>query len=267
MSPPPSDPPAPHLQPPSLGVLLRSAVFNVLFFGLTGLCCFFGMLLLPLPRRIMRRYVRGYAQLMLFLLHHVCGISLIVTGRENLPEGPVVIAAKHQSAYDTIVWLALLPEPVYVLKRELLKIPAWGWMARHYGAVAVDRKGGAAALKRMVRQAGTALAAGDQIVIFPEGTRTAVGQRVPYLPGVVALAAASGAPVVPAATDSGLRWGRRSFAKRPGPVTVAILPALPSGLTRVPLLQALSGAIETETDRLVMAAGGPSSAPVDKSVG
>ncbi|KAA2215257.1 1-acyl-sn-glycerol-3-phosphate acyltransferase [Pseudoroseomonas oryzae] len=247
--------------------LLRSALFNVLFFGLTGLCCLFGILLLPFPRRLMRRYVQGWARLMLWLLHVVCGITLRVTGRENLPEGPVVIAAKHQSAYDTIVWLALLPEPVYVLKQELLRIPAWGWMARHYGAVAVDRRGGASALKRMVRQAGTALKAGDQIVIFPEGTRTAVGTRIPYLPGVVALAAASGAPVVPVATDSGLRWGRRAFAKRPGAITVAILPPLPPGQNRTQLLRALSDAIETETDRLVVAAGGPPSAAVDNSVG
>ncbi|WP_238383958.1 lysophospholipid acyltransferase family protein [Teichococcus vastitatis] len=261
------DPLERHLGPPGALTLLRSALFNVLFFGVTGLWCLFGMLLLPFPRRLMRRYVRGYAHLMLWLLRVVCGISLRVTGWENLPPGPVVIAAKHQSAYDTIVWLALLPEPVYVLKQELLRIPAWGWMAQHYGAVAVDRQGGASALKRMVRQAGAALRAGDQIVIFPEGTRTAVGTRVSYLPGVVALAAASGAPVVPVATDSGLRWGRRAFAKRPGAITVAILPPLPPGQPRVELLRSLSDAIETETDRLVMSAGGPAAIAVDNSVG
>ncbi|MBI0433535.1 lysophospholipid acyltransferase family protein [Roseomonas sp. KE0001] len=236
-------------------MVLRSLLFNALFFSLTALCCLSGILLLPLPRRLLRRYVQGWARLMLFLLRVVCGIRLAVTGRENLPEGPVVIAAKHQSAYDTIVWLALLPEPVYVLKQELLRIPAWGWMARHYGAVAVDRTGGAAALKRMVRQASQALAAGDQIVIFPEGTRTAPGQRVPYLPGVVALASASGAPVVPAATDSGLFWGRRAFAKWPGTIHVAILPPLPPGLSRAQLIARLTDAIETESDRLAALQG------------
>jgi len=254
---------------PSGLTLLRSALFNLLFFGLTGLCCLAGLLLLPFPRRILRRYVQGWAHLMLWLLRVVCGIGLRVTGRENLPAGPAVIAAKHQSAYDTIVWLALLPEPVYVLKRELLRIPAWGWLARHYGAVAVDRRGGASALRAMVRQASEALAAGDQIVIFPEGTRTAPGTRVPYHPGVVALAASSSAPVVPAATDSGLRWGRRAFAKQPGLITVAILPPLPPGLARAQLMRQLEAAIETETDRLVVAAGGPcaDATPVDNSVG
>lgn len=250
-------------------ILLRSLVFNALFFGLTALVCLSGTVLLAFPRRVLRRYVQGWAHLMLWLLKVVCGIRLEVTGRENLPPGPVVIAAKHQSAYDTIVWLALLPEPVYVLKQELLRIPVWGWLARHYGAVAVDRKGGATALKRMVRQASAALAAGDQIVIFPEGTRTAPGTRVPYQPGVVALAAASGAPVVPAATDSGLFWGRRAFAKRPGTITVAILPPLPSGLPRPRLLAQLADAIESETDRLTAGHGfAPASAMlVDNSVG
>ena len=254
---------------PSGLTLLRSALFNALFFSLTAGVCISGILLLPLPRRFLRRYVQGWAKLMLWLLRVVCGIGLRVTGRENLPEGPVVIAAKHQSAYDTIVWLALLPEPVYVLKQELLRIPAWGWLARHYGAVAVNRKGGASALKQMVRQAGAALAAGDQVVIFPEGTRTAPGTRVPYLPGVVALAAASNAPVVPVATDSGLYWGRRAFAKKPGTITVAILPPLQPGLPRVQLIRALTESIETETDRLVVAGGGPSFAPqpVDNPVG
>lgn len=249
---------------------LRSALFNALFFSITAMTCVLGLALLPFPRRLMRRYVQGWARLILWLLRVVCGIGLRVTGRENLPAGPVVVAAKHQSAYDTVVWLALLPDPVYVLKQELLKIPAWGRLARHYGSVAVDRKGGATALKRMVREAGAVLAEGHQIVIFPEGTRTLPGQRIPYQPGVVALAAASGAPVVPVATDSGLRWGRGALSRKlPGPITVAILPPLPPGLPRVQLVAALEEAIERETDRLVVASGGPALSPplVDKSVG
>ncbi|WP_176559742.1 lysophospholipid acyltransferase family protein [Teichococcus rhizosphaerae] len=249
---------------------LRSALFNALFFSVTALTCVLGLMLLPFPRRILRRYVQGWARLILWLLRVVCGIGLRVTGWEHMPEGPVVVAAKHQSAYDTVVWLALLPDPVYVLKQELLKIPAWGRLARHYGSVAVDRKGGATALKRMVREAGAVLAEGHQIVIFPEGTRTMPGQRIPYQPGVVALAAASGAPVVPVATDSGLRWGRGAMSRKlPGPITVAVMPALPPGLPRARLVAALETAIEGETDRLVVAAGGPSLSPplVDKSVG
>ncbi|MFC7553860.1 lysophospholipid acyltransferase family protein [Pseudoroseomonas wenyumeiae] len=181
---------------------------------------------------------------MLWLLRVVCGIHVRVTGREHLPTGPAVLAAKHQSAFDTIVWLALLPDPVYVLKQELLRIPVWGTLARKYGAVAVDRAGGATALKRMVREAGAAAAEGSQIIIFPEGTRTSPGQRVPYLPGVVALGAAVGRPIIPAATDSGVFWGRRSFAKYPGTLTVAVLPPLPEGLPRAKLLAQMQEAID-----------------------
>ncbi|ONG49033.1 1-acyl-sn-glycerol-3-phosphate acyltransferase [Pseudoroseomonas deserti] len=249
---------------------LRSALFNLLFLVLTAATCIFGLALLALPRQVMRRYVQGWARLMMWLLKHVCGIGLIVTGREHLPPGPAVIAAKHQSAYDTVVWLAILPDPIYVLKQELLKIPAWGKLARHYGSVAVDRKGGASALKRMVRESAALLTQGHQVVIFPEGTRTLPGHRVPYQPGIVALAAASPAPVVPVATDSGLHWGRGAMARKlPGPITLAFLPPLPRGLPRAALLAQLEAAIETETDRLVRAGGGPAVQPplVDNSVG
>jgi 1-acyl-sn-glycerol-3-phosphate acyltransferase len=237
--------------PTGLLILLRSALFNVLFFILTALCVLSGMFLLPLPRWLTRGYVKGWAHLILWLLRVICGIRLRVTGWENLPTGAAVIAAKHQSAFDTVVWLALLPDPVYVLKQELLKIPVWGTMAKKYGAVAVDRAGGASALKRMVREASAAAAKGSQIIIFPEGTRTAPGQRVPYLPGVVALGAAVGRPIVPVATDSGMFWGKRAFAKRPGTLTVAILPPLPQGLPRAALLARMQDVIETESERLL----------------
>jgi 1-acyl-sn-glycerol-3-phosphate acyltransferase len=250
--------------PPGPLVLLRSALFNMLFFSLTAGCVTLGMLMLPLPRQLIRRYVKGWARLMLWLLRVICGIHVRVTGQEHLPEGPAVIAAKHQSAFDTVIWLALLPDPVYVLKKELLRIPVWGTLARRYGAVAVDRAGGATALKRMVREAGAAVNEGSQIIIFPEGTRTSPGQRVPYLPGVVALAVAVGQPIIPVATDSGVFWGRRAFAKRPGTLTVAVLPPLPEGLPRARLMAKLEEAIESESLRL-LPAGYP--LPVDNSVG
>jgi 1-acyl-sn-glycerol-3-phosphate acyltransferase len=250
--------------PVTLLTLLRSTVFNALFFVLTALCVSSGLLLLPFHRKILRRYVQGWAHLMLWLLRVVCGLRVQVTGREHLPDGPAVIAAKHQSAFDTIIWLALLRDPVYVLKRELLRIPVWGTIARKYGAIAVDRTGGASALKQMVRAATAAAAEGSQIIIFPEGTRTQPGQRVPYLPGVVALGVAVGRPIIPVATDSGVFWGRHGFAKRPGLLTVAVLPPLPAGLPRAALLTKMQDVIETESERL-LPPGYP--LPVDNSVG
>jgi 1-acyl-sn-glycerol-3-phosphate acyltransferase len=246
-------------------ILLRSALFNLMFIIMTTLCVLGGLLMVPpFPRRWIRLYVRGWANSILWLLRVICGIRLRITGMENLPPGPVVVAAKHQSAFDTVVWLAVLPDAVYVLKQELLRIPIWGVLARRYGAVAVDRAGGASALKRMVREASAAAAEGSQIIIFPEGTRTLPGVRVPYLPGVVALGAAIKRPIVPVATDSGVYWGKRAFAKRPGTLTVSILPPLPQGLPRAELLARMQEVIETESLRL-LPAGYP--IPVDNSVG
>lgn len=231
--------------------VLRSALFNAIFLGGTALSALLGLPLLLAPRSWLIRYVRGWAKAMVALLRLVCGIRVEATGLGHIPPGGAIIAAKHQSAFDTVVWLALLPAPAYVLKKELLAIPLWGWLARRCGHVAVDRRGGGPALKRMVRAAQALLAAGRPVVIFPEGTRTAPGERRPYQPGVAAIAAAAHAPVVPVATDSGRRWGRRAFRKEPGVIHVSVLPPLPAGLPRAALMAALESAIEGETERLL----------------
>lgn len=241
-------------------IWLRSVLFNLLFFVGSATIA---TLILPLalgPRRILLVPMRWWARGTILLLRVVCNIRVRVTGREHLPPGPALVAAKHQSAFDTVVWFWLLPKPVYVLKQELLHIPIYGWLARRTGMIPVDRSAGPTAMRQLLKTGKVATGEGRQIVIFPEGTRVAPGARVPYLPGVVALAAATGVPVVPVATDSGLCWGRRSFLKRPGTITVALLPPLPSGLNRVATMEALIAAIEPETDRLIAARD------VDKSV-
>lgn len=231
--------------------VLRSALFNAIFLGGTALAALLGLPLLLAPQSWLIGYVRGWARLMVALLRLVCGIRVEVTGLGHIPPGGAIVAAKHQSAFDTVIWLALLPAPAYVLKKELLAIPLWGWFARRCGHVPVDRRGGGPALKRMVRATQALLLAGRPVVIFPEGTRTAPGERRPYQPGVAAIAAAAHAPVVPVATDSGRRWGRRAFRKEPGVIHVSVLPALPAGLPRAALMTALERAIEEETARLL----------------
>lgn len=238
---------------------LRSALFNALFFALTALM---GVLALPLllaPRGAIVAVLRLWARLVILLLRIVCGARVELRGMHHIPAGGAVLAAKHQSAFDTIVWLALLPDAAYVLKKELLSIPVYGWHARKAGMIPVDREGGGAALRGMLRQAVAAVAAGRQLVIFPEGTRSAPGERLPYQPGVVAIAAGTSAPVIPVATDSGRIWGRRAFHKHPGVIRISVLPPLPAGLRRDALLAALETAIEGETARLL-------AEPVDKSV-
>lgn len=244
-------------------IWLRSALFNTFFFVFSA--TYSGMLLplLLLPRRWLLQPIRFWAKFIVTVLRLVCGIRVRVTGLEHLPMagGPALVAAKHQSAFDTVIWLALLPDPAYVLKRELLDIPVWGWLARGTGMIAVDRMAGGSAMRHLIR-AGQAVAAdGRQMVIFPEGTRVPPGERIPYQPGIAALASATGLPVIPVATDSGVLWGRRAFQKRPGVITVAALPPLPAGLMRDELLRRLADAIEPETDRLLLRA-----ADVDNAV-
>lgn len=232
---------------------LRSAVFNIAFFGVTGLLA---VLCLPALARVgwTRRVLRVWARAVIALLP-IAGIRLRVSGLEHVPPGGCVIAAKHQSAFDTVVWLALLPSATYVIKRELLAIPLYGLYARRAGMIAVDRGGGGAALRGMVRAAGEAVRRDQQIVIFPEGTRTAPGERVPLLPGIVGLAAATGAPIVPAATDSGVAWRRRAFLKHPGVIQITLRPPVAAQLPRAALLAALEEAIQPDW-----------SAPVEKPV-
>jgi 1-acyl-sn-glycerol-3-phosphate acyltransferase len=236
--------------------ILRSLLFNLLFFAFTAAAALACLPLVPLLDRAGRLAILAWwAERVLGLLRLTVGIRLRVTGAEHLPvAGPALIAAKHQSAFDTIVWFVLLPRPAYVLKRELLWIPLYGWYARAAGMIGVDRGAGPAAMRHLMRAGAAALAEGRQIVIFPEGTRTAPGTRRPYQPGIAALYARSGLPVIPVATDSGLSWGRRAFRKRAGTITVAVLPPIPPGLARAEMLARLETAIESETDRLLASA-------------
>ncbi|MFN8983749.1 MAG: lysophospholipid acyltransferase family protein [Alphaproteobacteria bacterium] len=232
-------------------IWLRSAIFNLLFMTSTALGAIIAMALLPFHPRAIRRFIRLWARAMLGLLRLVCGIRVSVTGLQHIAPGAAIIASKHQSAFDTFAWLALLPEPSYVLKRELLDLPFWGRAARHSGAVAVDRDGGATALRAMLRDAKRVLDEGRPLVIFPEGTRSGPGERIAYQPGVAALVMGNGVPCYPVATDSGRHWGRRAFRKTPGVISIAILPPLPAGLSRKALMETLEDQIETETARLM----------------
>ena len=232
-------------------IWLRSLVFNTLFMSVTAFCAVIAMPLLPFHPRYIHHFISLWARFIIWLLRIICNIRVEVTGLEHMAPGAAIIASKHQSAFDTFVWPALLDQPSYVLKRELLDLPFWGRVARHSGAVAVDRDGGGPALRAMVRDAKRVLDEGRPLVIFPEGTRSAPGEKLPYLPGVAALVMGSGVPCYPVATNSGRHWGRRAFHKKPGVIAISILPALPAGLARKPLMEAMQTQIETETARLM----------------
>ena len=242
-------------------MLLRSLAFNAWFYGLTFAVCVWHGLLTRDPEAA-RRVARRWAGRALGGLRRLCRIDWVVTGREHLPAtGAALIAPMHQSAFDTLVWPLLAPGFVYVLKQELTRIPLFGTLLLRSGMIPVDRSAGASALRDVMRHAQAAVAAGHQIVIFPQGTRVAPGEIGHLQPGVAALAARTGLPVIPVVTDSGHHWGRRAFRKLPGTIRVAILPPLPAGLPRDALLEALHKAYADGYAALREERG------VDKSVG
>ncbi|HEY6979437.1 lysophospholipid acyltransferase family protein [Reyranella sp.] len=230
---------------------LRSLCFNVGWYAGSVLIALGGAPILLLPRRAVVVWAQVWITFILWWLRVTCRLSHRVLGRENLPEGPVIIACKHQSTWETLAFTLLFSDIAIVLKRELLFIPVIGWAMARAGNIAVSRGEGASALRRLVRQAKAVVADGRSIVIFPEGTRVAPGGQKPYQAGTAALYRQLGLPVVPVALDSGVFWGRREFVKRPGVITMEVLPPIPPGLGRGPFMALLREHIETATARLV----------------
>jgi 1-acyl-sn-glycerol-3-phosphate acyltransferase len=161
---------------------------------------------------------------------YILGIRSRIEG--TAPAGAVLVACKHQSMFETVEMVLLLKQPAIVLKRQLADLPGWGFAARRYGMIPVDRDGGAGALRRMLKAARQAVAEERPIVIFPEGTRVAPGEQPPLQPGFAGLYASLKLPVVPIALDSGHVWPRRRFLKRPGIVTIRFGEQIPPGLPR-----------------------------------
>ncbi|HUK59309.1 MAG TPA: lysophospholipid acyltransferase family protein [Stellaceae bacterium] len=225
-------------------ILLRSALFQLLFYAATAALAVVFLPLLVFPGAWMMRAGTAWSALTLKLLELSVGLSFEVRGRENLPAGPVIIAMKHQSAWDTLAAPVIFDRPVIVLKRELGWIPFYGWYALKAGMIPIDRGAAATALRRMVARSARAVAERRPIIVFPEGTRTAPGAPPAYQPGIYALYRQLGLPLVPVALNSGLYWGRRSFRKRPGRIIVEILPAIPPGGERRIVMAALEAAIE-----------------------
>lgn len=243
---------------------LRALIYNIAFFVGSGLLVTIALPLIVGPRRWTNALAHTWTWSMFWLLKLIVGLDYEIRGRENLPPGPAILAMKHQSAWDTLAIFVLFDDPAVVLKRELWLIPVFGWFLRRHGTIAIDRKGKAAALKKLVADSEKAKADGRPIVIFPEGTRGPVGTKLPYQPGVAALYNQLDVPMVPIALNSGLYWGRRSFMKRPGTVLVQILPAIPPGLDRRKVMARLEQDIETSTHALLAEAGWEK--PVENSV-
>ncbi len=219
---------------------VRSFAFNAVLWGAGAALSLWCVLIGRFFHEGILRAAQRWARVSLWALRVFCGITIEAKGLEQVPNGGCVIAAQHQSALDILVWISLLPRPAFVFKKELRRLPLFGALLEPGGMIPVDRGGGRKALREMVEHAQAAVAAGRQVVIFPEGTRVAHGARGELRHGIAVLAKGVQAPVFPATTDTGLRWGRLAFSKQPGPVHVTVYPALPAGLGREELLARLS---------------------------
>ncbi|HYZ21392.1 MAG TPA: lysophospholipid acyltransferase family protein [Rhodopila sp.] len=225
-------------------ILLRSALFNLYFFGLTFVLTLAASAARVAGGRHVAAVGRLWARCLLAGARVICGIRVSMEGMEHIPShGGALIASRHESAFDTFIWMTLLPRCSYVLKQELVRIPLFGPLLTAAGMIAIDRSAGGAALRALLRAGEAAAREARQIVIFPEGTRSGHGHPRPLQPGIAALAVRTGLPVIPVATDSGLCWGRRAFRKRPGTVRIVIGRPIPPHADRKVLMQAVAAGI------------------------
>lgn len=231
--------------------MIRSALFDLTFYLWTIILSILALPTLVVSQRATLWISELWASVSLMLLQLIVGLSYDVRGRHNLPAGSVIVALKHQSAWDTIALWILLKHPAIVLKQSLAMIPVFGWHMKRGGAIVIDRSAGARALKPMLAAARSAVVERRPIAIFPEGTRSPVGAHGPYQPGVAALYTQLGLPIVPVALNSGLFWPRRSVLKRSGRVLVEFLPAIAPGLDRRHVVAELERRIEQATAVLV----------------
>ncbi|MGO8756062.1 MAG: lysophospholipid acyltransferase family protein [Gallionellaceae bacterium] len=232
-------------------VYLRSLIFFLLQVVITPLYAVIAIFTFPLPPLVRYRIISGWADIMLWLLRVLCGIRMKVLGAENIPKQPCIVLCKHQSAWETMALQKVFPPQVWVLKRELLWLPFFGWGLAMTSPIAINRSSGKEAIKQLLKQGKERLARGFCVVIFPEGTRIPYGQRGKYKIGGALLAASSGAPAVPVAHNAGKLWGRNSFIKRPGVITMSIGAAIfPNGLKAEEINRRAEEWIESEVARL-----------------
>jgi len=229
------------------GVVLRSTLFALFQAAVTLLFSLVALATFPLKPVARYRIVTTWSRLVVGAAESICGIRYRVLGAEQLPPPPYIVLSKHQSAWETLAFQQIFPPQVWVVKRELLWIPFFGWGFAMLSPIAIDRGAGPSALRHMLEQARDRLAQGFCIVIFPEGTRVAPGKRGEYHPGGAWLAARTATLVVPVAHNSGETWRRNAFLKYPGTITVSIgAPIETRGLTPEEINRRVEDWIESE---------------------
>jgi 1-acyl-sn-glycerol-3-phosphate acyltransferase len=230
---------------------VRSLIFNVLYYLNLIVWMLVALPSLLMPRAVFRWIARHWAASSLWLLRVVCGTKVEWRGLDKLPSGGFLVAAKHQSMWETFALLTIFDDPAFVLKRELQWLPFFGWYAWKHGSIPVNRGGGSAALLDMNRRAGAEARSGRQIVIFPEGTRRAAGAPPAYKYGIAHMYDQMGMPCAPIGLNSGVYWPRRKFLRFPGTIVVEIGDAIPPGLDRDSFFRAMQESVEAISARLV----------------
>jgi 1-acyl-sn-glycerol-3-phosphate acyltransferase len=233
-------------------IVLRSLIFNIVFVINNILWFVLALPTLLLPRKTFFLWVlHPWCWSNLWLHSVICGVRMEFRGRENIPTGGFMVASKHQSAWETMALAASFPEPRYILKRELMWVPFFGFYLMRTGQVPINRGKRADAIAAMNKAAALAVEEGGQLLIFPEGTRRPVGAEPSYKLGVAHMYEALNTVVVPVAINAGVFWPRRTFLKYPGTVIMEFLPPIPPGLSKEELFARLQETIETATNRLV----------------
>jgi len=205
---------------------MRSLIFSASMIVATVLISLLLLLCAPLPFRLRSRAARIYAAYVIGTLKTLCGVNYQVKGLDNIPEGAAIIFSKHQSTWETYALQLLFPSQVWVLKRELMWVPFFGWGMAMLKPISIDRSSGRKAIKQIITQGSARLDAGIWITVFPEGTRIAPGTYKRWGMGGAILAEESAYPIIPVAHNAGEFWGRREFVKRPGTIQVVIGPVI-----------------------------------------
>jgi len=234
-----------------ISIFIRSLLFNVGFYLSLAVHMVPAMLSFVLPRQVLFMFAKSWAHSMIWMLRVFCNIHVEFRGLDKIPKGPLLVAAKHQSAFETIGLLPLFREPLFILKRELTWIPLFGLFLLKAQMIPVNRGAGARTLTKMTDLARERVRGDRQLIIFPEGTRRPVGAEPRYKYGVAQVYVDCGVPCLPVALNSGLFWPRRTFMRYPGTIVVEFLDVIPPGLSRDEFLKRAQDVIETASDRLV----------------
>lgn len=230
---------------------IRSLLFALVLVITTPPYALFGVLTFPFAPKVRYRIITSWVRVVLWFVWHLLGIRYRVLGRENIPSAPAVVLSKHQSAWETLALQQLFPYISFVLKRELLRVPFFGWGLAQLPMIAIDRAAGKDALAQVLEQGRQRLAEGFWVVVFPEGTRVPVGARRRFKLGGAWLAQHTGVPVIPIAHNAGEFWRRNAFLKKPGEITVSIGPPIdPAGLEPAEVNARAEAWITNEMSRL-----------------